>query len=209
VLTIVNSRCELPTQFIDGMKTKMRIKLEASTPEGAGAIAALRNATAEKLTAEFGRGVWSSSVTEKGVLLGMRTGKVFVAKSRGKVFATLTLSTKKPWAIDTKYFSPAKRPLYLTAMAVATDRQRTGVGRACVETVKKLYKKWPEMVRGRETLAQHGVRKICQEWAADAIRLDAYDAMAGAGPFYQKCGFQEVGRTSYHGTPLVYYEMML
>ncbi len=39
------------------------------------------------------------------------------------------------------------------------------------------------------------------------IRLDAYDAPAGAGEFYRKFGFSEMGRTSYRGTPLVYFEM--
>jgi hypothetical protein len=46
-------------------------------------------------------------------------------------------------------------------------------------------------------------------WPADALRLDAYDAEAGAGPFYEKCGFREVGRVSYKRNPLVYFELML
>jgi hypothetical protein len=43
----------------------------------------------------------------------------------------------------------------------------------------------------------------------DAIRLDAYDAEAGAGPFYAKCGFEERGRVVYKGDPLIYYELLL
>ena len=46
-------------------------------------------------------------------------------------------------------------------------------------------------------------------WPADAIRLDAYDAVAGAGSFYDKCGFQERGHVVYKGDPLVYYEFLL
>ena len=38
-------------------------------------------------------------------------------------------------------------------------------------------------------------------WPADAIRLDAYDAAAGAGGFYAKFGCTEVGRVSYRDTP--------
>jgi hypothetical protein len=53
------------------------------------------------------------------------------------------------------------------------------------------------------------VRKIVQDWPGDAIRLDAYDDKAGAGDFYRTCGFAEVGRASYRGAPLVYFEMML
>ncbi|HEY1600831.1 MAG TPA: hypothetical protein VGG64_14580 [Pirellulales bacterium] len=46
-------------------------------------------------------------------------------------------------------------------------------------------------------------------WPADAVRLDAYDASAGAGGFYSHCGFSEVGRPVYRGAPLVYYELLL
>ncbi len=53
------------------------------------------------------------------------------------------------------------------------------------------------------------VTRIARAWPADAIRLDAYDADAGAGIFYAKCGCTEVGRVSYRGTPLIYYELLL
>jgi hypothetical protein len=43
----------------------------------------------------------------------------------------------------------------------------------------------------------------------DAIRLDAYDAEAGAGEFYRKYGFREVGRASYRNVPLIYFERLL
>jgi hypothetical protein len=51
--------------------------------------------------------------------------------------------------------------------------------------------------------------KIVRNKAADAVRLDAYDAPAGAGGFYEKCGFLEVGRVIYRETPLIYYELLL
>lgn len=40
-------------------------------------------------------------------------------------------------------------------------------------------------------------------------RLDAYDADAGAGSFYAKCGYQERERVIYRGTPLVYFELLI
>ena len=43
----------------------------------------------------------------------------------------------------------------------------------------------------------------------DALRLDAYNHPAGAGPFYAKCGYREVGHATYRGVPLSYYEMLL
>jgi GNAT superfamily N-acetyltransferase len=112
---------------------------------------------------------------------------VFVARRRGKLIATLTLSTKKPWAIDRKYFAASLRPVYLTSMAVHPEVQGQGIGRLFITQV----------------------RKIALEWPADAIRLDAYDCDAGAGGFYAKAGFQEVGRATYRNCPLVYFEMLL
>jgi hypothetical protein len=50
---------------------------------------------------------------------------------------------------------------------------------------------------------------VARSWPADAIRLDAYDADAGAGSFYVRCGFLERGRVVYKGDPLVYYEFLL
>jgi hypothetical protein len=50
---------------------------------------------------------------------------------------------------------------------------------------------------------------IAKAWPADAIRLDAYDAPAGAGDFYAKCGYQERGRVVYRNDPLIYYEQIL
>jgi GNAT superfamily N-acetyltransferase len=165
----------------------MGIKLELANPDDADEVAALRCATAAKLTQQFGKGVWSGNVSNRGVLLEMRRGKVFVARLASSIIATLTLSTRKPWAIDTKYFSPVEQALYLTSMAIVPDRQRTGLGSACVAAAATIANKWP----------------------ADAIRLDAYDSPAGAGPFYKRCGFCEVGRATYRDTPLIYFERLL
>ncbi len=165
----------------------MGIELETATNEDAAKVAALRNAVAEHLTSRYGKGHWSSTASEKGVLYNLRTSKVYVARDGSEVIGTLRLCTKKPWAIDVQYFSPCKKPLYLTDMAVAPDRQRKGIGRLCVEEA----------------------RRVAREWPGDAIRLDAYDAVAGAGEFYRKCGFREVGRVSYRNVPLIYFEMLL
>jgi GNAT superfamily N-acetyltransferase len=62
---------------------------------------------------------------------------------------------------------------------------------------------------GLGTQAIEDACAVAREWPADAIRLDAYDAAAGAGGFYLKCGFTERGRIVYRGDPLVYYEILL
>lgn len=126
-------------------------------------------------------------MTEKGVLYALRTSRVFIARDGRTIIGTLQLATTKPWAIDRSYFSKCQRPLYLTAMAVEPDRQRHGIGRAMLEDVKRVVQAWPD----------------------DAIRLDAYDLDGGAGEFYAKCGYREMGRVTYRGAPLVYYELLL
>ena len=165
----------------------MKLSVAAATDADAAAIASLRTAAAERLTREFGRGHWSSCETEKGVLRAIRSSRVLVARTENRVVGTLTLTTKKPWAIDTAYFRDVPRALYLLDMAVDPGVQRRGVGRRLVRKAVEVARTWP----------------------ADAIRLDAYDADAGAGPFYAKCGFREVGRVRYRKTPLVYFELLL
>lgn len=165
----------------------MRVALAIATPKDAPELAALHAAAAERLTEEFGHGRWSSAPSERAVLFGMRRATVYLARNRGRVIATLALSTRKPWAIDKTYFRPATTPLYLTSMVIDPRFQRRGIGRLCMA----------------------GAVTAARSWPADAIRLDAYDAPAGAGGFYAQCGFREVGRVVYRKTPLVYYELVL
>src|SRR5690349_248395 len=99
----------------------MRIKMEVATTADALDIVTLRAAVAGKLTSQYGQGPWSAVSTEKGVLFDLRNSKIFVARQRGRLIATLRLATKKPSAINLKYFSGCQRPLYLLSMAVAPD----------------------------------------------------------------------------------------
>ncbi|MCX6955567.1 MAG: GNAT family N-acetyltransferase [Verrucomicrobia bacterium] len=163
------------------------LKLRPASVDDAAALAALHVAARADLTARFGPGSWSGNITERGVLFDLRNAHVYVLKERGSVLAALTLATRKPWAIDRSYFSPIPRPLYLTSMAVLPDRQHQGLGRSAV--VQAL--------------------EIAREWPAQGIFLDAFDAPAGAGEFYRKCGFREVGRATYRNVALIYFEMLV
>jgi len=163
------------------------LRVQRATPSDALALVSLHTAANDRLVAEYGQGPWGSHPSERGALFLMTRAAVFVARDRGSLIATFALSKRKPWAIDTRYFSTCKLPLYLTSMAVAPGRQRAGIGRCCLDEA----------------------RRITAEWPADAIRLDAWDADAGAGEFYLKCGFREVARASYKGTPLIYFELLL
>lgn len=177
--------CYFPAVTAAGPRTP-RVRLEVATPDDIPGIVGVRVKAAEDLTARFGGGHWSGHATERGVAWDMRQGHVLVARRGQKIVGTLKLATRKPWSIDVDYFTPCKHPWYLTNMAVDPAHQRLGIGKRCVL----------EAVR------------LVREWGGDAVRLDAYDdANAGAGPFYEKCGFREVGRTTYRITSLIYYEL--
>jgi GNAT superfamily N-acetyltransferase len=165
----------------------MKLRFSIATEADAVALAALHGAVAEDLTQKFGRGGWSSAPTVRGVMFGMKHARVLLARRGGRVVGTLQLQTKKPWAIDVSYFTPVKKALYLVGMAVHPEWQRKGIGRLLMEEATKQTKAWP----------------------ADAIRLDAFNAEAGAGEFYAKCGYREVGRVIYRKARLIYFEFVL
>jgi GNAT superfamily N-acetyltransferase len=154
--------------------------------DDAADLAALHTAVAQHLTDVHGIGPWSSPTTEKGVLFAMRHSSVIILQEDEKIIATLRLASKKPWAIDTSYFRKCRKPVYLLAMAVMPTRQRQGIGRKCLDEAKR----------------------TAEIMGADAIRLDAYDAEAGAGGFYKRCGYAERGKVTYRNAPLVYYELL-
>jgi GNAT superfamily N-acetyltransferase len=165
----------------------MKLSITTATDVDASAIALLRTSVAEHLTSQYGRGHWSLVVTEKSVLRGIKTSRVLIARNDTGIIATLRLATKKPWAINLTYFSPVLKALYLHDMAVTPALQRQGIGRRFFQEMMAVARAWP----------------------SNAIRLDAYDEDAGAGVFYAKCGFREVGRVVYRKTPLIYFEFLL
>jgi GNAT superfamily N-acetyltransferase len=165
----------------------MRLSFSIATQPEAPALAALHTEVSRDLTDRHGRGPWTLVTTEKGVLFGMRHATVLVARRGKRIVGTLHLATKKPWAIDVSYFTPVKKALYLTHMAVTPALQRQGVGQKLLEQATKHARALP----------------------ANAVRLDAFDAEAGAGGFYAKCGYREVGRTTYRKARLIYYELLL
>jgi ribosomal protein S18 acetylase RimI-like enzyme len=165
----------------------MDLLLEPATLDDAPEVFALKKAVAEDLTERYGKGHWSSYGSEEGVERSIEQPTLWLCRDAGELIAMLRLQTKKPWAIDVSYFTPCETALYMTDMAVAPPLQGRGIGRDC-------------LVEAARIAAEH---------PAQAIRLDAYDAPAGAGGFYAKCGYREVGRVVFKNTPLVYYESLI
>ena len=115
------------------------------------------------------------------------TSRVLVAKRGDEIVGTVRLQSKKPWAIDRSYFASVPKAVYLHDLAVSPNAQGQGIGRQLIAEA----------------------RLVAQAWPSNAIRLDAYDHAAGAGSFYVKCGFREVGRVTYRGVALIYFELLL
>lgn len=165
----------------------MLLSIDRASPADADAIAALQTRVAEDLTRLHGIGHWSAPVAAYSVARAVVSSTVFVAREGPAIVGTVRLVARKPWAIDPVYFTQVARPVYLLSMAVEPVRQRAGIGRQLLEAARAAALQWP----------------------ADTIRLDAYDHPAGAGPFYVKGGYREVGRVTYRRVPLIYYELML
>ena len=162
------------------------MQITLATPDHAAAVVAVRVAAADRLTRDFGNGHWSSHTNDAAVLRDMKASTVLVARDRGQIVGTLTLQTKRPWAIDPACFTPCKKALYLINMAVTPDRQRSGIGRALLAEALVAARAFP----------------------ADALRLDAYDGPPGGGECYRRCGYTAAGGKSYRGVPLLYFELM-
>jgi len=165
----------------------LKLSFAIATPADAADIARLSTLTDRHLQEKPGRPTAKGEVTETTVLAGLKNSRILVARLQGEIIALLRLSTKRPWAIDPAYFTPVATPLYLTNMAVAPAWRRQGIGRQLLDAAQVIAAKWP----------------------GDALRLDAYDNETGAGGFYAKCGWREVGRVTYRRTPLIYFEYLL
>jgi GNAT superfamily N-acetyltransferase len=163
------------------------LRIDVAVPGDGQAIAAMQTRAADELTARHGPGHWSTPISGHSVERAIESSRVLVAREDAAVVGTLRLVAKKPWAIDTAFFSQVRRPLYLLSMTVDPSRQRAGIGRRLLDEAAAIATTWP----------------------ADAIRLDAYEGPAGAGPFYERCGYREVGRVTFRSVPLIYYELIL
>jgi GNAT superfamily N-acetyltransferase len=162
---------------------KFRFATEMDIP----ALLKLRLAIDVDQARRFGNNRYSPTISEQSVARGLRSSRVLIVSRRGRIIGALRMETKKPWAIDLKYFTPVARAVYFHDVNVEPQWQGSGVGRQLIERSKA----------------------VAREWPVDAIRLDAYDGKSGAGLFYAKCGFTEVGHIVYRSAPLVYFEFLI
>src|SRR6185436_6959298 len=101
----------------------------------------------------------------------LRASHVLVARRSADLVGTVRLARALPWAIDSESFTPVDTALYVLGLAVSPQARGQGIGRSLIEAAKASARAWP----------------------AQALWLDAYQHDAGAGGFYEKCGFRALG----------------
>jgi ribosomal protein S18 acetylase RimI-like enzyme len=144
----------------------------------------LRTSVAEAMTLKHGEGDWSAIPNAAMVLRQLRASRVLLARRAAQILGTVRLTTALQTLLPSNNFTPVKHALYIFGLAVAPEVQGQGIGRALIDAAKD----------------------AARSSRADALWLDAYDHAAGAGPFYEKCGFKRVGTTSHNTVSLLYYE---
>ena len=164
----------------------MKVSIAVATLSDAAALAALRTDVARDMTQRFGEGAWSAAPIEPDVARQVNMSRVLVARRGAEIVGTIRLVRALAEAIDTSAFTQVTTALYVLGLAVAPTARSQGVGRCLMDAAKDTARAWP----------------------AQALWLDAYEHSAGAGPFYLKCGFRAVGRTTYREMPLIYYEWL-
>jgi ribosomal protein S18 acetylase RimI-like enzyme len=161
--------------------------ISLATRRDVPALAALHASVAREMTREFGKGGWSEYPTVAGVKRQLGASRVLVARCGGDVVGTVRLTKAQPALFDAAAFTPVAKAYYVLGLAVAPGARRRGLGRALMESAKEA------------TLAA----------PMDALWLDVYDHPAGAGSFYEKCGFRKVGAVRHQQTLLIGYEWLV
>lgn len=165
----------------------MTLTLDAATPTDAPDITALRNAVADDMAIRFGAGPWSVHTSLALVIKQMRASQMLVAREDGAIIGTVRLVTPHIHAFDASAFTPAENPLYVLGLAVSPERRKCGAGRMLMEAAER----------------------AARERGAQALWLDAYEHAAGAGSFYERCGFRKVGPAPGAEIPLAFFEKAL
>lgn len=158
--------------------------ISTASPRDVAAIALLRSAVAEDLTQHHGQGPWSAFTSRSLVLRQLRATRILVARRGTDIVGTVRLIEANQTLFNYSAFNRASVALYVIGLAVSPRCRGQGVGRELMVSAKMAARAWP----------------------AQALWLDTYEHEAGAGPFYEKCGFRKVGTGQLNRPPLAYYE---
>lgn len=158
--------------------------ISTASARDVSAIALLRSAVAEDMTQQHGAGPWSAFASRSLVLRQLRATRMLVARRGTDIVGTVRLIEANQALFDFSTFTRASVALYVIGLAVLPRCRGQGVGRELMESAKAAARAWP----------------------AQALWLDTYEHAAGAGRFYEKCGFRKVGTGMFNRPLLGYYE---
>jgi GNAT superfamily N-acetyltransferase len=164
----------------------MKTSISIASMHDARALADLRGCVARGMTREFGEGHWSPCPSKAEVVRQLRASQILIARRDAEIIGTVRLARVLPGIIDSEAFTKVDTALYVLGLAVAPEVRRQGIGRDLMDAAKESARAWP----------------------ANALWLDAYDHVAGAGAFYQACGFRAVGSSLKGEIPLIFYEWL-
>ena len=170
------------------MEAANDLRCRLAKPNDAAQIHAIRVAAADDLTRRFGSGHWSHVSNLRTIRKHVTDETVWVGARASELVATLRITDSKIGFYRSAWFSdPKARAGYLMHMAVGPDHQRFGCGAT--------------LLREAEGVAM--------KQGLECVRLDSYDAPAGAGSFYAKAGYTHVYSGEVNGVPLQYWEKLL
>jgi GNAT superfamily N-acetyltransferase len=140
------------------------------------------------LVARFGEGHWAVVLSLSGTRERAKLGELYLIEDSGLAVATFILNRRRPgWYHDSWFADPGAKSGYLTHLAVRPESQRQGIGRYALAEAER----W------------------CRTADLAALRFDAYQGPAGAGPFYAKCGYTLRHSNKFRGVELHYYEKVV
>ena len=168
--------------------TLSQAELRPARSSDVKAVRAVLTAAANDLTARFGEGHWSGVSSVEALRKYLDEGALYVVEAEARMLGTLRLSERKIGFYHNDWFAdPSAAAGYLLDMAIDPAHQRRGIGQQAMRLAE-------ELARAR---------------GLAAIRLDAYGGPAGAGRFYEKCGFRQVHAGEFKGVALEYFEKLI
>ena len=96
----------------------MTLSFAFAAETDAPALLALRLAVDADQARRFGSNRWSTTISERAVARGLKSSRVLVAKQRERIIGALRMDTKRPWAIDLRYFTPVTSAVYPSSCIV-------------------------------------------------------------------------------------------
>src|SRR4030095_5424963 len=115
---------------------EMALSFRFATQSDIPALLKLRLAVDADQAERFGKNRWSTTINEKSVARGLKASRVLLARRHGRIIGTLRMETKKPWAIDLRYFTPVAKAVYLHDVDVDPLFRRSGIGSQLLESAK-------------------------------------------------------------------------